>query len=45
MGKKVNWKDVLWQAIVAAITAAFTALTATFTALTATSCMGYGPLC
>ena len=38
MGKKVNWKDVLWQAIVAAITAAFTALTAT-------SCMGYGPLC
>ena len=37
MGKKVDWKDVLWQAIVAAITAVFTALTAT-------SCMGNGPL-
>ena len=37
MRKNVNWKDVLWQAIVAAITAVFTALTAT-------SCMGYGPL-
>ena len=34
---KPSWKEVLWQALVAAITAAIAAIGTT-------SCMGYGPI-
>jgi hypothetical protein len=34
---KPSWKEVLWQAFVAAITAAIAAIGTT-------SCMGYGPI-